>query len=202
MRAYRDDKEVIVNFIECSGVIQSRSSIGCASMNEIQSLESALQTLLASALKEKGYMLVRIKLMVGGRYLTLQVMAERSDLKPITVQDCVTISHIATARLDAQKVPSEIYTLEITAPGLDRPLVQLEDFERYTGQMAVVDLRAPVEGQQRFLGKIVRVNNHEPSPEIELNTSQGSVRVPVKRIAEARLSTIQEAKVSLTEGKS
>ncbi len=165
-------------------------------MSETQSLELALTTLLTAPLAEKGYALIRIKLTPGGRYITLQVMAERSDSKPMTVQDCVTISHIATAKLESKNVPPDTYTLEVTAPGLDRPLVRHEDFERFSGQLAVVDLQAPMEGKQRFLGRIVRITGRDPDAELELATSSGPVRVPVRRIAEARLSSLTDPAVN------
>jgi ribosome maturation factor RimP len=161
-------------------------------MDETLLLESVLKSLLGPALNTRGFDLIRARITAGGRYHTLHIMAERSDGKPITVQDCVAISHIATVRLETQGLPPDSYTLEVTAPGQDRPLVRIEDFERFAGQMAVVDLQSPVEGRQRFSGRIVRVTNREANAEIELKTATGPVRVPMKRIAEARLSAAPE----------
>jgi ribosome maturation factor RimP len=157
-------------------------------MGELASLESALTDVLAPALTEEGYILLRTKVTTGGRYLTLQIVAERQDSKPVTVQDCVAISHIATVRLDMKKVPAELYTLEVTAPEFDRPLIRHEDFERFAGQMAVVDLRTPMEGRQRFSGRIVRVTGRDTNAELELTTPEGAVRVALQGIAKARLS--------------
>ncbi len=168
-------------------------------MNETQSLEAALTRLLAPSLNKDGYLLAQIKLTSGGKYVIVQVMAERSDAKPMTVHDCVAISRIATAELESRGVPQETYTLEVTTPEHDRPLVRHEDFERFAGRFAVIDLQAPMEGRQRFSGKIVRVTGRDRDAELEVATSTGSVRVPVRRIAEARLSSGPES--PLTEEK-
>ncbi len=145
--------------------------------------------LLSPPLSALGYNLVRIKLTGGGRYQTLQVIAERTDGKPMTVQDCVAISRTVGVRIEQEKYLADNCTLEVSSPGLDRPLVRIEDFERFKGHMATVDLRMPSGDRQRFQGRIMRVKGREPEAELELSTAKGSVKVPVKRITEARLVT-------------
>ena len=105
------------------------------------------------------YELVRVQLTPGGRYLTLQVMAEREDRQPMTVNDCVKISSAISPRLDEADPLAGKYTLEISSPGIERPLVRLQDFERFAGQMARIELDrsrstarrrpAPLHGQHR-----------------------------------------------------
>jgi ribosome maturation factor RimP len=161
-------------------------------MTEVHAIESSLTGLLAPSLSAQGYALVRVKLTGGGRYQTLQVMAERLDGKPITVQDCVAISQTVGTQIEAERYLADSCTLEVSSPGLDRPLVRIEDFERFTGRMATVDLQAPSGERQRFRGRIVRVKGHEADAEIELSTAKGPVKVPMKRIAEARLAVVPE----------
>jgi ribosome maturation factor RimP len=157
-------------------------------MAETHLIEAMIADRLAPALVAQGYDLVRVKLMAGGLYRTLQVMAERRDGRPMTVQDCVAVSQMAGKRLRTEGLLAENCTLEVSAPGADRPLVRSEDFERFTGCMALVETQVPAAGRQRFQGRIVRVNGRDPDAEVELYTATGAVRVPVRRIIGARLA--------------
>jgi ribosome maturation factor RimP len=123
--------------------------------------------------------------------LTLQVMAERADGQPMTVNDCSKISHAISDRLDTFGDLADRYTLEVSSPGIDRPLVRLKDFERFTGHVARIELEAPLDSvggkKKRFQGSIVRVTGSAPNAEIELHTEAGDVRVSLQSIARARL---------------
>ena len=156
-------------------------------MMDIKAIESRVTALAADDLAAQGYELVRIQLTPGGRYMTLQVMAERTDNKPMTVDDCARISHMISAKLDAADPLAGHYTLEVSSPGIDRPLVRLKDFERFAGHTARIELAAPLGGQKRFQGNIVRVTGNAPDAEIELKTEAGAVRVPANAIARAKL---------------
>jgi ribosome maturation factor RimP len=154
--------------------------------------ETKIEELIADTLSAMGYDLVRVKLMSGGSFITLQLMAERADGKPMTVQDCVHISHAVSPKLDADETMADRYTLEVSSPGIDRPLVRLKDFERFAGHVARIDLETPLDGpqgsrQRRFQGNIIRVSGREPNAEIELRTENGDVHLPVSNIARANL---------------
>lgn len=155
-------------------------------MANTKELEKTVTDLIGGELAAMGYDLVRVQVSPGGRYLTLQVMAERSDLKAMTVEDCVKISHAVSPRLDAADPLAGRYTLEVSSPGTDRPLVRLQDFERFTGHQARIELAAPLGAgsQRRFEGSIVRVTGNQ---EIELKTEQGDVVLPANTIAKAKL---------------
>lgn len=154
-------------------------------------LEIQVNGMIASDLVALGYDLVRVELLGGGRYLTVQVMAERADGKPMTVSDCTKISHAISDRLDACDDLADRYTLEVSSPGIDRPLVRLKDFERYSGHVARIELEAPLDDAagktKRFQGKIVRVTGSMPDAAVEFRTETGDVRVPLQSIARARL---------------
>jgi ribosome maturation factor RimP len=107
----------------------------------------------------------------------------------MTVNDCVKISHAISPQLDHSDPVAGRYTLEVTSPGLDRPLVGVKDFERYTGHVARIELAKPLDGkgQKRFQGNIVRVTGNAPDAEIEIRTEAGGVRIPANTIAKARL---------------
>jgi ribosome maturation factor RimP len=166
-------------------------------MPQTKAIESRVEELIGGTLAAMQYELIRVQLTPGGSYLTLQVMAERSDHKPMTVEDCVKISHAISPRLDEADPLAGRYTLEISSPGLDRPLVRLQDFERFTGHVARIELDEPLGGQggqRRFMGSIVRVTGKSPDAEIEIKTETGAIRVPAKTIAKAKLVSLPPAK--------
>ena len=88
--------------------------------------------MIAPALAGMGYDVVRVK-MIGAARPTLQIMAERQDAGGMTVEDCAAISRAVSAILDVEDPISSAYTLEVSSPGLDRPLVKPDDFERFSG---------------------------------------------------------------------
>ena len=156
-------------------------------MTNTKAIESKVEVIIAGALAAMQYELVRVQLTPGGPYLTLQIMAERADRKPMTVEDCAKISHAISPQLDEADPLAGRYTLEISSPGIDRPLVQLKDFERFAGQTARIDLDQPLQGSRRFTGSIVRVTGKAPDAAIEIKTDAGDVRVPANAIAKAKL---------------
>jgi ribosome maturation factor RimP len=162
-----------------------------AAMANTKALETKVTELIADELTAIGYELVRVKLTSGGRYLTAQVMADRIDQKPMTVDDCAKISNAISPKLDAAPELADKYTLEVSSPGIDRPLVRLKDFERYAGHVARIELDGPLNGEagapRRFQGSIVRVTGNADAAEIEIKTETGDIRVPASAIAQARL---------------
>lgn len=109
--------------------------------------------LIAPSLASMGYDLVRVQLS-GGQDLRLQIMAERTDRAEMTVEDCADISRSVSAILDVEDPIKSAYTLEVSSPGLDRPLVRFEDYERFAGFEARVESTEAVEGRKRFTGKL------------------------------------------------
>src|SRR5215467_7055411 len=110
--------------------------------------------MIEPALAAMGYRLVRV-LMTSGRRPTLQVMAERLDDLPITLDDCAEISHSVSAILDVADPIAGAYTLEISSPGIDRPLVRAQDYDRFSGFEARIELARPIEGRRRFRGRLL-----------------------------------------------
>ena len=121
--------------------------------------------LVEPAIEELGYRLVRVRL-TGN---TLQIMAERPD-GSMTVGGCQDISRAISPLLDVNDPVSGKYNLEVSSPGVDRPLVRPEDFERWAGFEAKIELTAPLAGRKRFRGKLEGFDNGEvrlfiPPPE-------------------------------------
>jgi len=154
---------------------------------KMKAVENKVTTLIAEDLSVMGYELVRVQAMAGGEYVTLQIMAERLDSKAMTVDDCVRISHAISARLDGDSTMDDRYTLEVSSPGIDRPLVRLKDYIRFQGHVARIELQAPLLGKKRFQGSIVRIKGDDDEAEIEFRTDSGDVAVKLASIAKAKL---------------
>ena len=107
--------------------------------------------LVEPALNALGYDLVRVHF-GGGVDLRLQIMAERADRAEMTVEDCATISRNISTLLDAEDPIPDAYTFEVSSPGIDRPLVRLEDYDRFAGFDARVESRTPVVDRKKFSG--------------------------------------------------
>src|SRR5262244_2104428 len=99
-----------------------------------------------------GYRLVRVKIS-GLDGCTVQIMAERPD-GTMTVEDCEAVSRALSPVLDVADPIDRAYRLEVSSPGLDRPLVRKSDFDRYTGHLVRIEMEVPVEGRKRFRGKL------------------------------------------------
>ena len=115
--------------------------------------EEELTKLLAPIVDAMGYEMVRV-LITGTRNPTLQIMAERHDGVGMTVEDCAEISRAISAVLEVEDPIDDAYSLEVSSPGIDRPLVQLKDFERFAGFDVRVEMKAPHDGRRRFKGRL------------------------------------------------
>ena len=109
-------------------------------MELLKSIEAIIEEPLAA----RGYALVRIQLSGGARRKVLQVMIERLDEAAIIVDDCTTVSRIVSALLDVSDPIKDPYILEVSSPGLERPLVKPRDYQRYLGRAVVVSTLMPM----------------------------------------------------------
>jgi len=134
-----------------------------------------------------GYRLVRVRLS-GQNGLTLQIMAERPD-GTMTVEDCEAVSRAVSPALDVDDPIDKAYHLEVSSPGIDRPLVRKSDFGNWVGHLLKMETSVMVAERKRFRGKIASVD--ETSVMIDRDApgygEAPSVRVPFEAIAEARL---------------
>lgn len=115
--------------------------------------ENRVAELIAPVIADLGFELVRVKLLQGasGRSQTLQIMAERPD-GTMNVDGCAKISRAVSALLDVEDPIRGEYVLEVSSPGIDRPLVRLQDFDKYAGFVAKVETSEPIDGRRRFRG--------------------------------------------------
>ena len=143
---------------------------------------SQLEPILEPAIEAAGYRLVRLRIL-GGRIKTLQIMAERPD-GTMNVDDCAALSRALSEFLDAEDPLEGEYTLEVSSPGIDRPLTRLGDFARWAGHEAKVDLHAPDEsGRRRFRGRLLGLDGNAVAVEVEGNR----LAFPFAAISDAKL---------------
>jgi ribosome maturation factor RimP len=133
-------------------------------------------------LEAMGYRLVRV-VITSGRRATLQVMAERLDDAPMTVEDCAQISHSVSVLLDVADPIAGAYMLEISSPGIDRPLVRSEDYDRFCGFEAKIELDRPLEGRKRFRGRLLGTSGSN----VRIATEMGEAELPLDAVARAKL---------------
>jgi ribosome maturation factor RimP len=133
-----------------------------------------------------GFRLVRVR--VSGRDgMTVQIMAERPD-GTFSIEDCELSSRTLSPALDVDDPIPGGYRLELSSPGIDRPLVRVSDFERAKGHEAKIEMAVPVDGRKRFRGEIEGVEGTEALLRLnEKETEAQTVRLPVGDMAEARL---------------
>jgi ribosome maturation factor RimP len=143
-----------------------------------------LLDLLDPVAEAVGYEIVRLRLM-GGGVRRLQIMAERPD-GHMEIEDCATLSRAISEVLDAADPISDEYTLEVSSPGVDRPLTRLKDFEAYEGFQVRLELDRLVEGRKRFKGRISGIEDKDVLIGLEGEDDE-TAQVPFAWIVEAKL---------------
>jgi ribosome maturation factor RimP len=146
-----------------------------------------IEAIVAPSLEAMGYRVVRVTV-TGGRRATLQIMAERTDDTAMTVEDCAAISHTVSALLDVADPIASAYMLEISSPGIDRPLTRRADYERFAGFEAKVEMLRPVEGRRRFRGKLMGLEGDDA----KLLVGSDMLRLPLDAIERAKLVLTDE----------
>ncbi|CAN1723257.1 Ribosome maturation factor RimP [Hyphomicrobium sp. 1Nfss2.1] len=142
--------------------------------------------LIEPALSDRGFRLVRI-VVSGGDNATLQIMAERTD-GTMTIEDCETISKEVSPLLDVHDPITGAYRLEVSSPGLDRPLVRPSDFEDWAGHEAKIEVKELIDGRRRFRGILEGFEDGEVRIEVDLGAEgKNVIGIPVDLVGEARL---------------
>ena len=120
-------------------------------------LEQNLQEMLQGAVEDLGCELWGIECQRAGRFMTVRLFIDKEG--GVTVDDCADVSRQVSAILDVEDPIADKYNLEVSSPGLDRPLFTLSQFERYIGQDIAVHLRIPVMERRKWQGKLERIEN-------------------------------------------
>lgn len=145
---------------------------------------AALTKLIEPEAKSLGLSLVRVAMFGGRSDPTLQVMAERPDTRQLDLSDCEALSRRISDVLDAADPIEDAYRLEVSSPGIDRPLTRPQDYTDWTGFDARVKLGAPIAGRKQFDGRIIAHNGD--SVRFDVN-KLGEITVPLASIASAKL---------------
>lgn len=146
-----------------------------------------LLKMLEPVIDDLGFEVVRIALM-GEKDKTLQIMIERKDREVITVDDCADASYAISAILDVEDPIKENYSLEVSSPGIDRPLTKLENFERFVGFVAKLETQRPINERKRFKGTILAVEGEN----IKIDVDGTEYEVPHSAVSRAKLVLTDE----------
>ena len=144
-------------------------------------MDRRLAEIVAPVIEGMGFELVRIRLM-GGNTRTLQIMAERPE-GGIGVEECGEISTAVSAVLDVEDPISGAYSLEVSSPGIDRPLTRPKDYDRYAGHEAKIETNEPVDGRKRFKGVLKGLAGEA----VKLESDGEVISLPLTEIAKAKL---------------
>jgi len=144
-------------------------------------IERRLAGIIAPVVEAMGYELVRVRFMSGGKK-TLQIMAERPE-GGIRIDECAGISNAVSAALDVEDPIEDTFTLEVSSPGIDRPLTRLKDFDDFEGFEAKLETREPIDGRKRFRGVLAGTDGNE----VLIDIDEGTVGLKLDWLVNARL---------------
>ena len=147
--------------------------------------DQGLLELLDPVAEAAGYEIVRLRLMGGEHARRLQIMAERPSDGDMNVEDCARLSRAISEIMDAADPIAGEYTLEVSSPGVDRPLTRLKDFATYEGYEARVELDRVAEGRKRFKGMLAGVEDDAVA--IDLEGEEETAMIPFAWITDAKL---------------
>ena len=143
--------------------------------------------LVAPSIKNAGFDLVIVRFM-GQRDQTLQIMIERQDRRPVKFDDCVMVDKIVSAILEIEEPLKRSYMLEVSSPGIDRPLVRISDYQRFSGFEVKVETLLPLNGSKTFHGRISRVEKHR----VTLQCRSQSIVIAIENVRNASLVPTEE----------
>lgn len=144
-------------------------------------MDRRLAEIITPVIEDLGFELVRVRLM-SGKSPTLQVMADRAG-GGIEVDDCAAISNGISAILDVEDPIVDAYTLEVSSPGIDRPLTRLKDFDLFEGYEAKLETAELIDGRRRFKGELAGIEDDE----VLINIEEGTVGLKFDWLSDAKL---------------
>ncbi|MAC81029.1 MAG: ribosome maturation factor RimP [Rhodobacteraceae bacterium] len=152
-------------------------------------IDRRLAEIITPVIEDLGYELVRIRLM-SGKSTTLQIMADKPD-GGIEVDDCAAISNAVSAVLDVEDPILDAYTLEVSSPGIDRPLTRLKDFDMFEGYEAKLETAELIDGRRRFKGVLAGIEGDE----VLINLDEGGEDMTIG----LQFDWLSDAKLVLTD---
>lgn len=149
------------------------------------SIDRRLAEVVTPVIEDLGFELVRVRYQ-GGRTPTVQIMADRPE-GGIEVDDCATISTAVSAHLDVEDPIEEGYHLEVSSPGIDRPLTRLKDFDTWDGYVAKIETNETIDGRRRFKGTLQGTEGNEVLIEIEEHGQPVTIGLQFDWLSDAKL---------------
>ncbi len=153
-------------------------------------IDRRLAEIITPVLQDMGFELVRVRLM-SGKMTTLQIMADRPD-GGIEVDDCAAISNAVSATLDVEDPILDAYTLEVSSPGIDRPLTRLKDFDMFEGYEAKLETAELIDGRRRFKGELAGVEGDEVLINIDQDGAPVTIGLQFDWLSDAKLVLTDE----------
>ena len=142
---------------------------------------------MAPSINNAGFDLVIVRF-IGQRNQTLQIMIERQDRRPVTFDNCVEVDKIVSAILEVEDPLKRSYMLEVSSPGVDRPLARISDYRRFSGFEVKVETLLPLNGSKTFHGQILRVEKHR----VWLQCGSQSIVIALENVRNASLIPTEE----------
>ena len=156
-------------------------------------------SVIEPSLADLGFELVRVNYGGGGRPV-LQIMIDRADAKDVTIEDCTLASRTSSALLDVADPIKDAYELEVSSPGIDRPLTRPKDFESFAGYEAKVELKQAVDGRRRFRGRLLGLEDDRVRL-ADLDAEDDEFVLPFSEIAKAKLVLTDELIAAAQKGR-
>ena len=153
-------------------------------------IDRRLAEILIPVIEDMGFELVRLRLQ-GGKTATLQIMADRPD-GGINVDDCAEISTMVSATLDVEDPIEDKYNLEVSSPGIDRPLTRLKDFATFEGYDAKLETSTPIDGRKRFSGTLAGVEGEDVLINIDVGGETQTIGLNFDWLSDAKLMLTDE----------
>ena len=158
-------------------------------------IDRRLAEIIQPVIEDMGFELVRVRLM-GGKAAIVQIMAQKPD-GTIEVDDCAGISTAVSAVLDVEDPISDAYTLEVSSPGIDRPLTRLKDFDDWQGHEAKIETDELIDGRRRFKGVLAGIEGDE----VLINIPEGTVGLKFDWLSDAKLVLTDELIREMLKGR-
>ncbi len=149
-------------------------------------MDRRIAEIITPVIEDMGFELVRVRLM-GGKAPILQIMADKPD-GGIEVDDCAEISNMISATLDVEDPILDAYTLEVSSPGIDRPLTRLKDFDTFEGYEAKLETAELIDGRRRFKGVLAGIDEDE----VLINVAEGTIGLKFDWLSDAKLVLTDE----------
>jgi len=182
---------------------EARQAVATATQNETEprlivepGMSARVATIAEPVIEQLGYRLVRVKVSAADG-CTVQIMVERPD-GTMVVEDCETVSRALSPVLDMADPIDKAYRLEVSSPGIDRPLVRKSDFDRYAGHLVKIETEIPIDGRKRFRGLLIgtegeaaRIRQDDKKDDMEAGGA-AEILLPIEEMSEAKLVLTDE----------